>query len=587
MVDGACSAADERIPAESVDTPCPEEIRAPSQDQDALLKEETLTEANPKPSDAAFCQDESSDANASSLLGDGLLANPQQETSASVDGLMDASPLPSAKPDIETSIFQKDGFLNSDFTQDEAVESSFLEDTSLWEEDKGIEEMDEDVKGALQDAAEAREDLVIQWREVCKPRRAGAIAPKAKGSRKDFAPLFDEWLRARKLEDALMEDGFKDGWKIYRYLREPKVKYDEETWETAFHGTWWYSVWLVLHSGVFLESNDRDKGHDFWEPGVYCSPNLSTARWYARPHILFGDGVYHRIIFELRVNTEKRIRNRQRGGVQWVFKPDAVSLYAVWVQRNAPPANGEERINDWDPKLEARPPGEELVDVTVNPFLELRRADEWSETEMDEDGEEEPEDQPLPPHLHASNHSQNYPVPTSSSLPPARGCRPTNSSGTIFGRLGSSNPYTSNQVIPSAANRQLQQSTNGRIPAPVPNRNASFRPPWTAAPRAPVEVPPRSGRRQYVQPIGGPWNGGARSAPRTRLDTRPNKRKFEEPEKEKEEDPFESFEMFLTNLQLEQQKKEEEEEEPWKNPLPCLVAPLKAPRTLAAVKKTE
>ena len=108
----------------------------------------------------------------------------------------------------------------------------------------------------------------------------------------------------------------------------------QSTWETAFHGTWWYSartsskvwrcfpcylvciidfaqVWSVLDSGVFLESNDRDKGHDFWEPGaglakfhfrfatgtkelpnvycqVYCSPNLSTARWYARPQILFG-----------------------------------------------------------------------------------------------------------------------------------------------------------------------------------------------------------------------------------------------------------------------------------------------------------
>ena len=27
-------------------------------------------------------------------------------------------------------------------------------------------------------------------------------------------------------------------------------------------------VWSVLDSGVFLESNDRDKGHDFWEPGA-------------------------------------------------------------------------------------------------------------------------------------------------------------------------------------------------------------------------------------------------------------------------------------------------------------------------------
>ena len=255
-----------------------------------------------------------------------------------------------------------------------------------WEEKTPEVEMPEEVKGALHHAAEAREDLVIQWREVCKPRRAGAVAAQRKGSRKDFASCFNDWLRARNLQDALAEVGYKDGWKIYRYLREPKVK-SEENWEQAFHGTWWYSVWLVLASGVFLESNDRDKGHDFWEPGVYCSPLLSTARWYARPHILFADGVYHRIIFELRVNTEKRLRNRQRGGVQWVFKPDAVSLYGVWVQRNAPPVVGEERINNWDPKLEARPYDAVEVDATTNVLQTCRPVDQpFSDTEEDEPG---------------------------------------------------------------------------------------------------------------------------------------------------------------------------------------------------------
>ena len=260
----------------------------------------------------------------------------------------------------------------------EASKSTDWEDMEL--------EMCEEVKGALHHAAEAREDLVIQWREVCKPRRAGAVAAQRKGSRKDFASCFNDWLRARNLHESLAEVGYKDGWKVYRYLKEPKVK-SEENWEQAFHGTWWYSVWLVLDSGVFLESNDRDKGHDFWEPGVYCSPLLSTARWYARPHILFADGVYHRIIFELRVNTEKRLRNRQRGGVQWVFKPDAVSLYGLWVQRNAPPVVGEERINNWDPKLEARPFGAAEVDATTNVLQTARPEDQpFSDTEEDEPG---------------------------------------------------------------------------------------------------------------------------------------------------------------------------------------------------------
>ena len=223
----------------------------------------------------------------------------------------------------------------------------------------------EELASALMFAGLGRRNLVIQWRDVSKPKRQGAVAAQRTGSRKDFAICFEEWLRARGLQDFLREDGYKQGWKVYKYIRKPVVE-SEEDWEPAFHGTWWYSVRLVLEAGVLLDSNDGDKGHDFWEPGVYCTPVLETARWYARPQILFADGVYHRIVYELRVNTSKRLRNRQRGGVQWVFKPDSVSLYGIWVQRNQPPAVGEERINSWDPKLEARPLGSKEVDATRN-----------------------------------------------------------------------------------------------------------------------------------------------------------------------------------------------------------------------------
>lgn len=239
----------------------------------------------------------------------------------------------------------------------------------------------------------SRENLVEQWREVSKPRRAGAVAKQPRGSKKDFPALFDEWLKVRDLHDSLRRCKAEDqrGWRVYRYTREPVVK-AAASWEQAFHGTWWYSVWSVIESGVMLESDDRSKGHDFWEPGVYCSPNLDTGRWYARPHILFGDGVYHRVLFELRVDPSRRKKNRQRGGVQWVFPAAAVALYAVWVQLNAPPKNGEERVNDWDPLLEALPPERQAVSEIANP-----RVGPWPEPEGSdsEDGLEEP----VAPHL--------------------------------------------------------------------------------------------------------------------------------------------------------------------------------------------
>eukprot|EP00434_Breviolum_minutum_P028831 symbB.v1.2.025501.t2/scaffold2452.1/size150514/2 len=419
--------------------------------------------------------------------------------------------------------------------------------------DKKEEEMDELVKGMHDYAAEAREDLVIQWREVCKPRRAGAIAAKARGSRKDFAPLFEKWLSARGLDGYLEPNGYHEGWKIYKYMKEPVVKSDEN-WETAYHGTWWYSVWLVLQSGVFLESNDRDKGHDFWEPGVYCSPLLQTARWYARPHILFGDGVYHRVLFELRVNTEKRLRNRQRGGVQWVFKPDAVALHAVW-----------ERINDWDPNLEARPPhAMEIIEATKNE----RVADQhgilqFSETESDEPGETEPAEPPWAPHLQYPN---SWPTSASSGAIPASGVIPAAPSAAIpafpFARRLGWRPSFPQNIYAEAApppgagvgaawNEPIGRQ-DGRIGMGIP-----------MAPMAPLNGNLGYGSPNWM-PIGAAHNKGRsqhRNTPRKRMAMeQPRKRKASEMEKPlNDPNSEEGFEEFLKKMEQERQEKEKAE----------------------------
>jgi len=53
--------------------------------------------------------------------------------------------------------------------------------------------------------------------------------------------------------------------------------------------------------------------------------------------------------------------------VQWVFPSAGVALHAIWVRSNAPPSNGEERLNTWDPLLEALPVGCEPCDAIQNP----------------------------------------------------------------------------------------------------------------------------------------------------------------------------------------------------------------------------
>eukprot|EP00930_Biecheleria_cincta_P090908 TRINITY_DN8039_c0_g1_i1.p1 TRINITY_DN8039_c0_g1~~TRINITY_DN8039_c0_g1_i1.p1 ORF type:complete len:556 (+),score=74.28 TRINITY_DN8039_c0_g1_i1:2-1669(+) len=208
--------------------------------------------------------------------------------------------------------------------------------------------------------------LTAKWWESSRPRKRGKIPPKPAGSTKDFQRLFQEWLRRRGLTGALKAESDQHGYSVFRLVRNKLTPRQDQEWTQAFHGTRCYALWLIIASGVMLESNDKDAGHDFWQPGVYCTPLLSTARWYGRPHILFGDGVYHRVVLELRVDPSRRTKERQRGGVQWVFPEGAVVIRAIWVQSNAPPDAGEQRFDTWNPMLEAVPEGSARPEPVVN-----------------------------------------------------------------------------------------------------------------------------------------------------------------------------------------------------------------------------
>lgn len=152
-----------------------------------------------------------------------------------------------------------------------------------------------------------------RWRHVSKPRRQGALPLKPTDCIVDFIDLWDLWLSVRGLSDCLKHGEDQKGMLVYHYVaREPVIRTQDQGGR-AFHGTWWYALWALLNLGVLLDSCDEALGHTYinrW-PGVYWPPELDTRRWYARPHIMFGDGVYHRIIFELRVDTARRKKDRK------------------------------------------------------------------------------------------------------------------------------------------------------------------------------------------------------------------------------------------------------------------------------------
>eukprot|EP00435_Cladocopium_sp_Y103_P029841 s119_g7.t1 len=137
-----------------------------------------------------------------------------------------------------------------------------------------------------------------------------------------------------------------------------------QNWVPAFHGTWFYALWNLLATGQIAPSFDERKGHEFNKLGthhVYCTPVFDTAFSYARAHNVFGDGVYHRCILELRVDVKRRWRQKEKGGNQWTFPSDAVVIVGVCIVHNSGNVKGWEHLRYWDAEDECVPVGCEPI----------------------------------------------------------------------------------------------------------------------------------------------------------------------------------------------------------------------------------
>ena len=201
----------------------------------------------------------------------------------------------------------------------------------------------------VQQSELSRGAKVAQWRLVARGRGKPAVKPAEAYCLKNGRIHFESWLKARKLHKFLTPGLERNGYFHFLSKKKPAPAH----WLRAYHGTWFYSLAAIVRIGRLLESHSIDLGHEFWQPGVYVSPRWDTARWYARGHKLFPfECAYHRVILEVRVNFENVLRNRSRGGGQWVFHSKDVHIHSVWVEANTTIEKGEERCDEWRPELE-------------------------------------------------------------------------------------------------------------------------------------------------------------------------------------------------------------------------------------------
>ncbi len=213
-----------------------------------------------------------------------------------------------------------------------------------------------------QEAEDALQALLNLWRENAAPRKQGAKPELPQACHAKAGELFQRWMHQRSVtqfwERCVRRDVVMSSrWFFWRNVHPQRTTLPSSGHVcAAFHGTWMYALWPIMASGCLLGSFSKDRGHGFWMPGVYCSPYLETALSYGRPHMMFGDGIWCRAVLELRVDLEKR-SGRHKKGEQWVFQPGNLEIVGLWLKANAPPSAGEERLNTWDPMLEAVPRG--------------------------------------------------------------------------------------------------------------------------------------------------------------------------------------------------------------------------------------
>ena len=115
-------------------------------------------------------------------------------------------------------------------------------------------------------------------------------------------------------------------------------------------------LWGILEHGCLQASCDQSKGHNFGsKPGVYTSPLTETAKGYARAQALFGDGLYYKAYFSLKVNRRNVKWQNHRGGIEWIFHESDVFLHELHITANEALAKGDSRLQGWESYMEKNP----------------------------------------------------------------------------------------------------------------------------------------------------------------------------------------------------------------------------------------
>ena len=174
-------------------------------------------------------------------------------------------------------------------------------------------------------------------------------------------------------------------WLVYEY-KHPDVP-DITTWQNTtawsvfFHGSLWYGASNIMENNYMLPSASEELGHRNLnyqgETGVYLTPHMYTSVYYAEPQVLFQDGVYWRLLYQLAARGAPLFHKKANGN-QYVFPPSNIQITHVWVQPCADIPKGTRIHISWNPLLECclrplAPRHDDVAAVTSGLFVSKKR----------------------------------------------------------------------------------------------------------------------------------------------------------------------------------------------------------------------
>ena len=195
---------------------------------------------------------------------------------------------------------------------------------------------------------------VRRWKKVAHAhKRYPGIRPDPDFDVELFKVELSRWLEIRGLHLLLSFHVARPGALDYIYTPRQRIITALDTWEKACHGTWWYALSSILHTGIILESSEKAAGHDFHMPGTYVTWYENVAKFYCKPQQLFGG--WSRVMLLVACDTAQLVPGKKRRQ-QRQFPSGSVAILGVRFYYNDPPEAGLGRLPHWDPSLEARPP---------------------------------------------------------------------------------------------------------------------------------------------------------------------------------------------------------------------------------------